>query len=768
MLDARERSSDASAPPAVLVAALPTAHAWTVGAVMLSRDGRTLDLDRLAGSLDRNRRGALDALDTAEDAFFAVFGHHLLSPHRPWVEDAGALDAGGTGDDAPRSVRLADAFVDLLDRAHAHVRPAEPAPAVGGDVATWIAVMAAAQAEGAGLHLGLRCRGDGARDKRDLAALLCEAGVVAVAVEGFGRALAAGLLRAEMHAGGRPAVVVVSEERLVDGATGDEPDPAQASTWRASAFALEALPWLKAMRGVCVWCLPHDVVPPPALDGLIAGCLGPIRPEVAWTRTHLAVAIGHGVGAAGVAALAGCLEDPRDAKARATAARVLHATGMGIDEACGAVARSLVPMQGRAARAPDVDLELFYADGEIELLCARAREVALAGGRVLFHGPPGGGKSSLAAHLAARMEASGAAGPAVVVDAASILVRPYGGTERLLAQLWRRAEIARSPIVVDELDAMCGVRDPAGGSSGNAYLVRVLTDEWLRRFDAHPGVPVLATVNDPKAVDPAALRRFTSHHFVGGDLPPRLERRAWATILGMDPPLRWAPCGASPSDFASAKARCRMLGLEDAASLAARGRQGLRRAARPAASDPQGGGVDPLSAPRTVEVLVAARDGGGRHACAAGLSIVHVDAVEDARAALAALNGRPYVGGACLDARPHQTASSAGRDVWRAVALTGDGMAAHAPGVRLLHGRILVVLPDDVPLARFRKHLRGALHRLHLHRRKAGDGTACLRPRNGARADLYAVDPVEDAGRLFWIVATARLSAAGPRRRRRS
>ncbi len=42
-----------------------------------------------------------------------------------------------------------------------------------------------------------------------------------------------------------------------------------------------------------------------------------------------------------------------------------------------------------------------------------------------------------------------------------------------------------------------------------------------------------------------------------------------------------------------------------------------------------------------------------------------------------------------------------------------------------------------------------------------------MRPRDGARADLYVVDPGEDAWSLFWIVAAARLSAAGPRRRRR-
>lgn len=154
-----------------------------------------------------------------------------------------------------------------------------------------------------------------------------------------------------------------------------------------------------------------------------------------------------------------------------------------------------------------------------------------------------------------------------------------------------------------------------------------------------------------------------------------------------------------------------------------------------------------MSAPRTVELLVAARDGGVGLASAVGLPIVHVDAVDDARAALAGLNGGASPAG------PRRPALSTGRGQWRAVPLTGDGLIAHAPGVRVSQGRIVVVLPRDVPLAGFRAHLRGALRHLQLPGVRRG-------------ADLYVVDPSRDAWRLFWIVAAARLSAVGRRRRR--
>ena len=181
----------------------------------------------------------------------------------------------------------------------------------------------------------------------------------------------------------------------------------------------------------------------------------------------------------------------------------------------------------------------------------RAGHLATIGARLLFYGAPGGGKSTMVRALAKAMEAVGAAGPPLVVEGATILARGWGATERILAQMFRQADVGRSPLIIDELDALCGVRDPSS-SSGNAYLVRTLTDEFLRRLDAHPRLAVLATCNDPAAVDPAVRRRFAGQYHVGAELPAPLERRAWTSLLGCAPPAGWAPIGAALSDFVAA------------------------------------------------------------------------------------------------------------------------------------------------------------------------------------------------------------------------
>ena len=123
-------------------------------------------------------------------------------------------------------------------------------------------------------------------------------------------------------------------------------------------------------------------------------------------------------------------------------------------------------------------------------------------------------------------------------------------------------------MLVDELDTFCGVREN-GTSGGNAYLVRSLTNEWLRVLDGHPDVPVVATCNDAAAVDPAVLRRFPFVVVVAADLPPDVERLAWTSIIGVEPPDGWRPVGASVSDVALAAARCAMTGEADAAAFAA-------------------------------------------------------------------------------------------------------------------------------------------------------------------------------------------------------
>ena len=559
------RPAPSSPPPSA------RAGARTFGALLSGRIGREVDVGRLAESLHLNRGAALDALDAVEGAFHDVFGIRFLSAHRPWFESGGGGAPPATDDAGiPDRVALDPRLLDLLDVGHAPMHATAPPPRLDGDLPAWIAAIAASARSGDGLHLAFRRRSGSDRGSSDLAALLAVEGVDLIPLGCGHRALATGLLRAELHAARRPAVVLVETGGLLVDAGGDADDGLAdgRSPADASPFALEAMPWLGVLRPICIWCVPLDAILPVALDGMIAGLIGPIRPEASWVGDVVADAVGGDVGPAGVAAIAATLEDPRDAPARGRAARLLSATGMGIDGACAAVARSFVPSSTMPVGSVDFDLGLHADDPEIAMLFARAREVALAGGRLLFHGPPGGGKTTLGRALAAEMAKAGAAGPPLTVTAATICVRPYGGTERILKELWRRAAIARSPLVIDELDAMCGVRDASAPSGGNAYLVRMLTDEWIRNLDAHPQVPVLATVND-LAVDPAILRRFTSHHHVGGALSPELERRAWASLLGVEPPPGWRPCGAAPSDFDAARRRCRMLGLEDAASLAA-------------------------------------------------------------------------------------------------------------------------------------------------------------------------------------------------------
>ncbi len=371
-------------------------------------------------------------------------------------------------------------------------------------------------------------------------------------------------------------------------------------------------------------------------------------------------------------------------------------------------------------------------------------------------------------------------------------MRPYGGTERILAELWRRAAIARSPLLIDELDAMCGVRDPSDSSGGNAYLVRMMTDEWIRNLDANPQVPVLATVND-LAVDPAVLRRFTS-------MPPRRRGPlAWPGASRLElacsawiPPAGWKPCGGAPSDFDAARRRCRMLGLEDAASLAAsieRARE-ARRGARTSVRRPTSDGTAPLSvaglpSDRHVHVFVASCTGCARLSGEIGLPLVHVDVATDVAQAVRLLNGpstAPASGSRTCSSRSASTAAGPiGRCSTYAPGPWPRGQA-RPPGVRVVEGRIAVVAAcrrDAHRPARAAAHraaapaaargherdgLDGGAQRGLPRLRGASPGTRPTRKRATSAAPAgwttsTSLDPAERPWRLFWSVVSARLAA---------
>ncbi len=333
-----------------------------------------------------------------------------------------------------------------------------------------------------------------------------------------------------------------------------------------SAEATEARLWLPGVRATYVWQAPATGALPRAYDGLIGGCVGPAGFDRAWSEGVVAAVL-PGLDKIGMAALLAQVRDPRDALAMAGMARAAASgTGSDLRAASAFVARSFGARKGGLGPAqappPAFDPRLLVSDHDVALLLLSAPALAQHGGRILFWGPPGGGKSTFAQALARGMPGC----PALSVTPADVLAYRWGAMERRLGDVWARAASEGAVLVVDELDSLCGARE--GGSGNNAYLVRCLTDEWLRHLDQHPSVPVLATVNDLAAIDNAIRRRFAFVIHVGDELSADQERLAWSSLLAREPPAGWTPCGAAVADIALARSRCRMLGQTDAADLA--------------------------------------------------------------------------------------------------------------------------------------------------------------------------------------------------------
>ena len=524
---------------------------------------------------------AAERLFVVDDALFRQLGVRLMvlsdeadsrrrKGARRWPASA-AVEYSEAASAQPSSITLSDELCALLDAPH----PAPSGldlPMVDTVTATWVKACRAAARSGTGHHLALRVLAEDGREVSDFAGLVAANGSRVDLVTGATRStLMRAVLRAELHAGESGHVVVVAGLTLFEEAKEADDDEYGETSWTTalkpdSAEAKEARLWLPGVRATYVWQAPATGALPRAFDGLIGGCAGPTGFDRAWSEGVVAAVL-PGLDKIGVAALLAQVRDPRDALAMASMARAaasgtgsdLRATSAFVARSFGARAGGLVPAQ---APPPAFDPRLLVCDHDVALLLLSAPALAQHGGRVLFWGPPGGGKSSFAQALARGMPGR----PALSVTPADVLAYRWGAMERRLTNIWTKAASEGAVLVVDELDSLCGARE--GGSGNNAYLIRCLTDEWLRHLDAHPSVPVLATVNDPAAVDDAIRRRFTFVIHVGDELSPEQERLAWTSLLALEPPAGWTPCGAAVADIALAKARCRMLGQTDTADLA--------------------------------------------------------------------------------------------------------------------------------------------------------------------------------------------------------
>jgi transitional endoplasmic reticulum ATPase len=108
----------------------------------------------------------------------------------------------------------------------------------------------------------------------------------------------------------------------------------------------------------------------------------------------------------------------------------------------------------------------------------------------LLVGPPGTGKSQLARIVAAEL-----------LGRATVLVPTAGTARRSLRELLRLAtRLAPSLVIVDDVDLVVGSR---GGDSETLQEFLTSMDETMGEAE---GVVVLASTNDPRSIDPAAVR----------------------------------------------------------------------------------------------------------------------------------------------------------------------------------------------------------------------------------------------------------------------
>nr|MDA3948598.1 AAA family ATPase [Spirochaeta sp.] len=123
-----------------------------------------------------------------------------------------------------------------------------------------------------------------------------------------------------------------------------------------------------------------------------------------------------------------------------------------------------------------------------------------SGLRLLFGGPPGGGKTQYALWLAKRL------GRDVVLKRPSDLLSKYvGDSEKQIAAAFHTAAKAGSVLIIDEADALLYDRAIATRSWEQSQIA-----EFLQQIQEYTGI-LIACTNRVDAVDPALRRRFHKH-----------------------------------------------------------------------------------------------------------------------------------------------------------------------------------------------------------------------------------------------------------------
>jgi SpoVK/Ycf46/Vps4 family AAA+-type ATPase len=209
--------------------------------------------------------------------------------------------------------------------------------------------------------------------------------------------------------------------------------------------------------------------------------------------------------------------------------------------------------------AGTLDLGLYESDPPIESLVGKLCEPgAPSDFSLLLTGPPGTGKTALAAHVADRLER-----PLSVKRASDLLSKWVGGTEANIADAFAEARDEGSVLLLDEVDSLLLDRSDARQSWEVTQVNELLT--WM---DSHP-LPFIAATNWARRLDPAALRRFVFKIELA-TLSPEAAARAWRRFFDRPPPAGLAAThGLTPGDFAVVARQLRYRPGADAGAILA-------------------------------------------------------------------------------------------------------------------------------------------------------------------------------------------------------
>lgn len=139
---------------------------------------------------------------------------------------------------------------------------------------------------------------------------------------------------------------------------------------------------------------------------------------------------------------------------------------------------------------------------------------------LLFYGPPGCGKTLLAAAVSNGLDAT-----FFSVKVSDLLSRYFGDSPKLVQALYDEARSrGNSVIFLDEFDALATTRSGGDSSSDRRLLVSLLSElDGLKEKDGGSQVLTIAATNRPWDLDEAILSRFEKTVYI--PLPDETARR---------------------------------------------------------------------------------------------------------------------------------------------------------------------------------------------------------------------------------------------------